>query len=328
MSSQPEPTLRTVDDPKLGGSDRAVFREMDEEVVADWAALAFKIRVADQIIRGVGFDPRKWSDANLDDQGYEWEKLSGWVRSYLMAASDHMNYWADQIVPLVPLPEKSSSFQQFRPNFTLARGGLEAAAQGLWVLLPAESGERVLRHLRLLHWDLSEEEKAIRVFSGDEKWDSPRKALLVTRAVDSGHPLKMLQANPGYLYVIQECAKELGGNAGLYDGLWRQASAAAHGKNWFSSTAYDQVIGEEYEPGHFRSIRYPRAQEITKIFEVALDLFWAGAKLYAARCGSDPEEAYLRAVLRVEAMTPVKPGQEEAAASLRAVFEERLANYS
>jgi len=42
--------------------------------------------------------------------------------------------------------------------------------------------------------------------------------------------------------------------------LWHAASGAAHGQNWFGLEAFDLLTLDEYEPGYFRTIAFPRSR--------------------------------------------------------------------
>lgn len=70
-----------------------------------------------------------------------------------MAAIDHLVVWANIVAPQTVF-EGMIVRNPPRAHYTLARAGLESAAQAVWVLDPDASSERVHRHLRLLYHDL------------------------------------------------------------------------------------------------------------------------------------------------------------------------------
>lgn len=123
-----------------------------ESEIREWVTFAHKARLASYILGQVR-DPLPRSPLAVDDNAYRWEKCSAWTRAFLVAALDHLVLWANVVAPqrvfagmIVQNPP--------RPYYTLARAGMEAAAQTVWILEPQESSERVERHLRLLYHDL------------------------------------------------------------------------------------------------------------------------------------------------------------------------------
>lgn len=63
----------------------------------------------------------------------------------------------------------------------------------------------------------------------------------------------------------------VGGDPERWSYLWNAASGAGHGQNWFGMEGYDVELGEEYEPGHYRTTRIPDGSYITEVMEAAAD---------------------------------------------------------
>lgn len=284
--------------------------ELGEQVPEDehrkWVAAAHTARLAryalDQIV-----DPKPSSDLAGDDAGYAWEKCSAWMRSYLAASSDHLLLWANVVAPQQVF---DGQFVQNppRPYYTLARAGLESAAQAVWVLEESKSTERVHRHLRLLYEDFRQLALAFEA-SGDnratvvrERMNNVETRLPATYSFDS-----VKKGAPKYSTMVRECAPAIKMQPSDLEVTWRGASAAAHGKNWFQNIGYRSQVGEEYEPGYFRVSLQPDPVEITKAVEAAAAMLMRGVVQFVNRCGHNPAHPLQQAMIQLQSETPVGP---------------------
>lgn len=110
-------------------------------------------------------DPKPDAALASDDAAFRWEKCSAWTRSSL-TVTDHLIVWANIVAPQ-KLFEGMVVQNPPRPYFTLARAGLESAAQAVWALKEKESAERVHRHLRLQDHDLRQMAIALEMQNDD-----------------------------------------------------------------------------------------------------------------------------------------------------------------
>lgn len=102
--------------------------------------------------------------------------------------------------------------------------------------------------------------------------------------------------------------------------MWRTASAAAHGRNWYTHATHAVQVGEEYEPGYFRSVAVPDEAALVDVMTVAATLTFGVVSRYAVGLGEDPDELSRRALLEVARCSPLKPGGAELKAKLEAAL--------
>jgi hypothetical protein len=280
-------------------------RVPDEELLK-WVETAHSARVDYYTLEQV-LDPRRDSDLALDDAGYRWEKCSAWVRSYLMAAADHLLLWANTVSP-PRVHEGMTVANPPRPYFTLARAALESAAQAVWILEPAESVERVHRHLRLLYHDLRQLALALEA-EGDDRASAARERmhLVQTRTSDLYAFKTIKDGEPKYLMIVRECAEVIKTAPATLEAIWRGASASAHGKNWFQHVAFDLRAGEEYEQDYFRVLLLPAPSEITRAVQAASDMLTYGVTKFVLRAGVDPQPLFRVALERLASEIPRRP---------------------
>lgn len=297
--------------------------EVTEEVRGAWASLAAATRVDRRVLDQVG-DPIEGSDLQTDDRGYRWEKCSAWVAQYLGACLDHLELFANTVQPLQQF-EGMTVRNPPRAYFTLARAATEAAAQALWILEPDDTADRVHRHLRLLFHDLRQFELALR------NQDDPRHEQVRARMKAIGERTAGIYSfgsikspEPRYLDMIRDGALAVGRQPDELETLWRGASAAAHGKNWFQDFGARSVYGEEYESGYYRMTLYPDVDQITSVVQAATDLASRAVGRFTMRSGYDPTPLLNRAMAEVAEMTPVKPGMEAVHAAHVAMLRARV----
>lgn len=276
-----------------------------EEEFLEWVVAAHTARLARYVLDRVG-DPRPGSELSVDDAAYRWEKCTAWLRSYLMAASDHLLLWADIIAPQQVFPGQTVQNPP-RPFYTLARAGLESAAQAVWVLEQDNWEERVHRHLRLLYHDFRQLALAFEA-QGDDRAQAVRERMseVETRLPKACSFTSIAKGEPKYSTMVRECAPAIDMQPNELETIWRGASAAAHGKNWFHHVGYHSQLGEEYEPGYFRMTLRPNPAEITRAAGAAVAMLTREVDKFADRCGYDRVRLRQEAFAELRNRTPMK----------------------
>lgn len=231
-------------------------------------------------------DPQPGSNFADVAELYPYEKVSDRVRAYLMAGIEHMLMWADFTAPL-KFHEEQLTNVMLRPAYTLARATIEASAQAVWLMDTRDPVECVRRHLSLMRWDLQGHRKS-KLDQSEKDVIKAREDALVHRASQVFQPDDIKPPN-GYLDVIKlACAANgLDLEAAVAEGLWRAASGAAHGNYWPTLELQHMQVGEEYEPGHHRTIQLPDASAMTEVLEAANTMSQYGVVLYAQYSGVD-----------------------------------------
>lgn len=131
---------------------------VDPEISRDWTATAIGGRVSQRTLDLVGA-PAAGSRLAQVEAAYPYEKVSARLRGYLIAALEHLIFWADYATPL-KFDENQTVLVSLRPAYTIARAALEASAQAVWVLNSPDPKECIRRHLCLARWDLQEYRKS------------------------------------------------------------------------------------------------------------------------------------------------------------------------
>jgi hypothetical protein len=278
---------------------------VSEEETTKWAAAAHTARVARYVLEEV-VDPKPASMLAADDAAYRWEKCSAWTRAWLVAAIDHLILWANIVAPQ-RLFEGMIVQNPPRPYYTLARAGLESAAQAVWVLKEGDSAERVHRHLRLLYHDLRQMALAFER-QGDSRAPHVRDRMsaLQTRVGGTYSFESIVKGEPKYSAMVRECATVISMQSDDLEVLWRGASAAAHGKNWFQHVGYSTEVGNEYEPGYFRAQLRPDPEAVTQSITAAANMTSYGVLLFVTRTGYQPQPLYAAAFTKLLSETPLK----------------------
>lgn len=276
-----------------------------DAVITRWVNAAHTSRLASYMLEQVR-DPVPGTPLAADDDAYRWEKCSAWTRSALVAATDHLVVWANIVAPQRVF-EGMVVRNPPRPYYTLARAGLESAAQAVWVLDQHRSSERVDRHLRLLYHDLRQMALAFEM-AGDERALKVRERMESIREhVDDAERFQRIKKHePRYSTMVRECASAIEIAPAELEVLWRSASAAAHGKNWFQHVGYTTTVGNEYEPGHFRVMLRPDPAGITRSVTAAAKLTLHGVMRFITSAGHDPAPICAAAFARLEKETPSK----------------------
>lgn len=262
-----------------------------------WKYAATTIRYHQELLHLLG-DPAPGSALASDDGAVHGEYLSDAVRSSLSAALDNLHLWADVVMPPVFI-DGSIVQHPPRPYFTLARAGLEASAQAAWVLSPQDADTRVDRHLSLAVDNLEEMRKAVR------HTDDARAQAARTRidTITAAHARPIGRA-PSYVSMVREVAVAAGSTPDAAEALWRTASAAAHGKLWFTSATHDVLVGPEFAPGRHRALHLPDATKITETITLATGAAAWATNRYAELAGADVNALHPAVMATLEANQP------------------------
>ena len=281
------------------------IRQVAEAEITRWVTAAHTSRLASYMLDQV-HDPLPATPLATDDEAYRWERCSAWTRSGLVAATDHLIVWSNIVAPQTVF-EGMVVRNPPRPYYALARAGLESAAQAVWVLDQDTSSERVHRHLRLLYHDLRQMALAFEM-AGDERARAVRERMeSVRERVGNANVFESIKkGEPKYSMMVRESAGAIEMEPAQLEVLWRSASAAAHGKNWFQHVGYTTTVGDEYEPGHFRAMLHPDPAEITRVVTAAAKLTMHGVLRFITRAGHDPGSIYPAAFAKLKAETPLK----------------------
>jgi hypothetical protein len=177
----------------------------------------------------------------------------------------------------------------------------------VWLLADVDDPrECVRRFLRMMYRDFEHHRKAYEVGGYATTGIDERMETTVQRADELGVGISPKNRPPGYEGLVRQAADTVGGDAERWAFLWNAASGAGHGQNWFGMVGYDIDLGEEYEPGHFRSTRMPDAAFITEVMEAAADtLFW-GVCRWLNLAGYDGHALIKAAVQQVHQHMPKK----------------------
>lgn len=286
------------------GSDELRIPVSPEESTK-WVATAHKARISQYMLRGM-LDPAPSSQLASDDLLYRWEKCSAWCRGYLMAACDHLLLWANVVAPQ-EFPEGLIVDNHPRPYYALARAGLESACQAVWILDQPESSERGSRHLRLVYHDLRNMALSLEAVDDERSEIARDRMRLLEERVSGDLDFNSIKkGEPKYLGLVRECSSAVGLSSGELEAIWREASGAAHGKNWFQHVSSSVEVEEEFESGYFRARHQPDPAGVTRVMEAASGMTLHGTCRFAERSGFDFKEQYEAAFSRLISETPLK----------------------
>lgn len=272
-----------------------------------WTANTYQVRACELVLNRT-IDPTPGSQLDQVDAIYHWEKISVWARSYLLAATENLCMWADLVAPYDLVPDAVNRVRM-RPYLLLARSGLEAAAHAIW-LLDVPNGtfkECVQRHVRLMHHDFHLHKQALEARGSDASRIEDRIAKLKERAAGLPFDVTPTDKPPGYEKLVRNAATVVGKDSNEWAYLWKAASGAGHGQNWFGIEGFDLHPTREYEPGHFRMTSVPDPVYITEMIEAAADALAWGTTRWLGYGGHDPS-LLLAATRAVHAKMPKKPG--------------------
>lgn len=259
-----------------------IHKRTSEQASASIAKLVGKTRTLQELTK-FGSHAMEGSDLAADDAAYQWEKLSHWAWGYLTASVDHVGLltdtWSDDVIRI--------GYIRARATYTLLRGAMEAAAQTVWVLHPADASERRLRHMRLLREDFREQQQvqrnhhpaALPPLTAEQ-----RLADLRTRSAGIAS-WSQVKKPTSYLGMVRAAAEATEKDPDEFELLWRAASGFAHGKQWpllaFGTFTTSGVVSE----GSASGTLYPNPDNVVWMAEVVVDLCYAGMANYMTRGG-------------------------------------------
>lgn len=302
-----ESVLGTMDDPAASPTVD-VRVPIGESDVRPWVEVAHSTRILQRIFARIG-DPAAGSNFATVNAMYPQEKASDWCRSFLQAALEHLAMWADYVAPLKFHPEQVV-VHSMRPAYTLSRAALESSAQAVWLLAGGSARECALRHARLIRWDYAEHRKSlVGDAKGQERVKARDRSLL--QRFDGILSESDLHA-PSLYTVIRGAAPIIDRDPDEIERLWRAASGAAHGKAWPALALQDVFPGEEYEPGHFRTVRVPNVDGMTAMLMTANEMTQYGVLRYADFSGADIAALLEEAKCWLAGVIPLRAGADPA----------------
>lgn len=280
---------------------------VDEANQQAWIAVAHWTRINERVLSRVD-DPAPGSNFAQVAELFPFEKVSDRARAYLRAGLDHLMMWADYAAPLKFHPDQELNFT-LRPTYALSRSAMEASSQAVWLMDTRDPIECIRRHLSLMRWDLNEHHKSKKGNPAEQAQIQLRHDDLLRRVSSVFRPDDIRQPK-GYGQVIRRAceANGLELDPDTAERLWTAASGAAHGKYWASLDLQTVHIGDEYEPGHHRTVQIPDATAMTEILEAANALTQYGVLRYADYSGANIRALLNEAVGWVAQNLTVKDG--------------------
>lgn len=204
----------------LSQADRAALSQMlDTEPDLDrWRLRAHKVE-----------EPESASALALDDKIFPHMAISQIARMSLVLSGEHLRLALDAVHAKQLYPSS---------HFTVLRGALVGASQGVWILSPDDRGERRERGLTVLTELYKELDKYHRSLSGlssedQEKLEDQQKWL--SRRRTDVTAVRTTRAELNLTDVIQKSAQDTFASAGHHEAarrLWREMSADAHVLGW------------------------------------------------------------------------------------------------
>ena len=272
---------------------------IDRETLQPWVEVAHSARMMRYVLSAVGV-PLAGSNFERADALYPFEPTSAWCRSFLDAALEHLELWADHVAPF-SFAEDAEVIQRGRPAQTLSRAAVEAAAQAVWIMDADNAAECTRRHLSLVLHDLDEESKAA---DGAEK-----DRVLATRAellarLASAITEEEIGGFPGYMQMVKRAsaivARKGSKEGGLDDTeeverLWRTSAGSAHGKRWPSFRHQVVVSVQGDVEGRDTGLLVPDPRAITKVLKLADAIVTYGVLRFADYSGFAPQLAAMLA---------------------------------
>lgn len=280
-------------------------RPVDDVTMRRWAGLALTVRSYGQVISTVS-TPRPGTAFAAADSMYPTESMSQWCREGMRSALDHLGLWADHAVPLQQYEGQVVRHGGFRWAFTLMRGGIEGAAQSLWLSGSDSLPEALARLVRMVRHDLEEEVKAMQAMGRDPSHPRGRLAGHEKAAGLLTEHGKNTARLPAMVDLVKSAATDAGFSPSRYEGHWRVCSAAAHGKDW-AIRELQVLTGERYEwrPGQFHFQDYVDPEKLTEMLSDTLDLVAVALHRYLARAyDGDVKSLLQRAIYEAARLTP------------------------
>ena len=198
-------------------------------------------------------EPERGSDLALDDKIFQPMAISQLARMSLVLSGEHLRLALDALRAKQLYPSS---------HFTVLRGALVGASQGVWILSPDEREKRRERGLTVLAEMYTQMGKyydsLARLPQDDVKKLDDQKDWLKTRKAGVA-AVRTGKADLNLTDVIREAAEDTFASAGQHEAvrrLWREMSADAHVLGWslfqrssFGSPDRRTGIGEGKAPG-------------------------------------------------------------------------------
>jgi hypothetical protein len=248
-----------------------------------WVEVAHSSRILQELLTGTP-PAVKGSPLAITNQFFPKDPVERWCRSYLSAALEHLNMWADLVAPMHLHPEAEVHHTP-RPAQTLARAALESASQAVWILSADNPREMARRHISLVLDDWDQQRKAA--------LDPSVKSELKARQEEVRELLSPAELDlraPTYLALVTSATREVRDNLashGLGDPaeverLWRASAGSAHGKMW---PAIELRVSIEVEG---RTYTFPDATAMSAMLVLAEKVTSYGVARFIDRAGHEP----------------------------------------
>lgn len=295
---------------------------IQQDVLNAWAAHAITSRVLALVVSKVGA-PESGSALAALDARFPEEKCSVWMRQILESGIEHLITWANLVSPLQHF-EGAENRNPTRPYYTLARAAIEASAQVGYVLNAPDGGDSLLLHLRMVRHDLWENERGLRIAGDTGAADEAR-----TRLTDLREASKELISHTELkdelrlVKMIRGAARAAGRDPDAYEALWRLASAAAHGKSWYTSVAHYVDPAFEWKSGRYVRASIPDINRLTEMVGMSTWLTEWAVRSFTLDSGEDFDSLRLIALADVIKMSPVVDGQRDEMWRLAANYRRR-----
>jgi hypothetical protein len=255
-------------------ADRRVIS--DPEALQRWRVLGLQIHTCDWVLRHQGPPTAESELAAINEQFPAWH-VSTTLQHLVWAAGEHLMQWADAVAPLGGQVDEPRALRT-RPVYSWARSAMEAAGTAAWIAEPAVAEELLKRHLVLLYHDLREQRAAHAVggtWAAVALLDQHMRALVDDRF--AGVQPKSVR----YLDRVRAGARLAGEDEDRCEYLWRVASAASHGQQWFGAEAYERG-SDDATAGV-----WPDEQRRIEVLEAAYALFHVATTEYVRLSGGD-----------------------------------------
>lgn len=279
---------------------------IDEKAVRGWVEVAHGTRVLQRCLRDASDPPPSSPFAQVAEL-YPFEKVADRARAYLIAALEHLIFWADVQVPLRFHRDQTVEVT-LRPSYTLARASLESAAQAVWLMDTTDPLECVRRHICLMRWDLQELRKS-RLDAAEKAAAKELERDLVQRVAEVFNE-EQIRAPQGYLDVLRSACGANGLEMAPDDAerIWRAASGAAHGKYWPTLELQRVISVAAGETGQHSSVLVPDVDGITEVLRAAHDMTEIGVLRFLDYSGMDIQRSLASAQAWYTEVIPLKQG--------------------
>ena len=265
--------LATVPDMALTESERAALAQMFDTApdLDRWRLRAHRVE-----------EPDRGSDLAIDDEIFPHMAISQLARMSLVLAGEHLRLALDAIKAKQLYPSS---------HFTVLRGALVGASQAVWILGPADRGQRRERALMVLTEMYAQMDKYYRFLAGTRLDGADRASLEDQRSWLSERQTGVAAIRTGreslnLTQVIGAASDHAFANDATREAvrrLWREMSADAHVLGWslFQRTSFGPPdrrtgIGEGRAPGSPEHVAEP--------FLASYRLLRCGWSLFDRRC--------------------------------------------